>query len=127
MNVTHPPIVFKDHRGEIIDLVEKVPFSYATMIHSKKDVERGNHYHKKTIQYVYVVSGKLRALSQTPGGKVESAVLNPGDLIMNEPNESHALISLEDTTFLVLTSGERGGQNYENDTFRLETPLSALI
>ena len=127
MNISHPPTVFKDHRGEIIDLVEKVPFSYATIIHSEKDVERGNHYHKKTVQYVYLLNGKLRALSQKPGEKVESAILNPGDLIMNEPHESHALISLEESTFLVLTSGERGGQNYENDTFRLETPLSALI
>jgi quercetin dioxygenase-like cupin family protein len=127
MNLSHPPIVFKDHRGEIIDVVEKVDFSYATIIHSKKGVERGNHYHKKTVQYVYLLSGKLRSLSQMPGESVKSAVLNPGDLVMNVPNESHALISLEDSTFLVLTSGERGGKNYENDTYRLDTPLSALI
>jgi oxalate decarboxylase/phosphoglucose isomerase-like protein (cupin superfamily) len=127
MNITHPPVVFKDPRGEIIDLVDNFPFSYATVIHSAKGVERGNHYHKKTVQYVYLLTGKLRALSQMPGGEVKSAELNPGDLVMNEPNESHALISLEESTFLVLTSGERGGQNYENDTFRLEKPLSSLI
>jgi quercetin dioxygenase-like cupin family protein len=126
MNITHPPVVFQDHRGEIIDIVEKIDFSYATIISSKKGVERGNHYHKKTIQYTYLLTGKLRALTQMPGGKVESGLLNPGDMITNEPNESHALIALEDSTFLVLTAGERGGKNYENDTYRLEIPLSAL-
>jgi hypothetical protein len=127
MNISHPPVVFTDHRGEIIDVVDKVDFSYATLIHSKKDVERGNHYHKKTVQYVYLLSGKLRALSQLPGQSVQAAILNPGDLIENVPNESHALIALEDSSFLVLTSGVRGGQNYENDTFRLDQPLSSLI
>lgn len=127
MNITHPPVAFQDHRGDIIDIVEKVDFAYATVISSKKGVERGNHYHKKTIQYAYLLSGKLQALTQMPGGKVESAELNPGDLITNEPNERHALIALEDSRFLVLTSGERGGQNYENDTYRLDVPLSALL
>jgi quercetin dioxygenase-like cupin family protein len=127
MKITHPSVVFQDSRGEITDLVEQVPFSCATIIHSKKGVERGNHYHKKTIQYVYLMTGQLKALSQMPGQGVESAILNPGDLIENVPNESHALIAIEDSTFLVLTSGERGGKNYENDTFRLEKPLSSLI
>ncbi len=127
MNITHPPVAFQDHRGEIIDVVEQVDFNYATVISSKKGVERGNHYHKKTIQYAYLLTGKIRVLTQMPGAKVESGILNPGDMIRNEPNESHALIALEDSTFLVLTAGERGGKNYENDTYRLETPLSALI
>lgn len=127
MNISHPAVAFKDHRGEITDIVEQIDFNYATLINSKKGVERGNHYHKKTVQYVYVLSGKLRALSQMPGEKVQEAVLNPGDLIENVPNEAHALIALEDTNFLVLTSGERGGQNYENDTYRLDQPLSSLI
>ncbi len=127
MNITHPPVAFQDHRGEIIDIVEQVDFNYATVIRSKKGVERGNHYHKKTIQYAYLLTGKMRVLTQMPGAKVESGILNAGDMVKNEPNESHALIALEDSTFLVLTAGERGGKNYENDTYRLETPLSALI
>jgi dTDP-4-dehydrorhamnose 3,5-epimerase-like enzyme len=127
MKITHPPIAVKDDRGQIVDIVEQVDFCYATIIHSKKDVERGNHYHKQTWQYVYLLSGKLRALSQMPGEKVEDVTINPGDLIENVPNESHALIALEDSTFLVLTKGVRGGQNYEKDTYRLEKPLKSLL
>jgi quercetin dioxygenase-like cupin family protein len=127
MKITHPPIAFKDDRGEIIDIVEKIDFQYATFIHSKKDVERGNHYHKQTVQHVYLLTGKLRALSQMPGEKVIDATLNPGDLIENVPNESHALIALEDSTFLVLTAGVRGGKDYENDTYRLDKPLKDLL
>ena len=127
MKISHPPVVHQDHRGEITDIVEKIDFSYATIITSKAGVERGNHYHKKTTQYTYLLTGKLRALSQFPDQPVKSAILNPGDLIENEPGESHALIAVEDSSFLVLTCGERGGKNYENDTFRLEKPLSSLL
>ena len=39
--------------------------------------------------------------------------------------ERHAFQAIEDTTFLVLTRGPRGGENYETDTFRLDIPLIA--
>ena len=45
------------------------------------------------------------------------------DLLLTEPNESHALETLEETLFLVLTRGPRGGDRYESDTFRLDVPL----
>ena len=69
------------------------------------------------------MEGKLKALSQMSGEPVSTAVLSKGDLIVNVPHESHAFEALEDTTFLVFTRGPRGGENYEDDTFRLEIPL----
>ena len=37
--------------------------------------------------------------------------------------EHHAVHALEDSVFMVFTRGPRGGDDYESDTFRLETPL----
>jgi dTDP-4-dehydrorhamnose 3,5-epimerase-like enzyme len=125
MDVTKLPIAFQDARGEIIDVLQKQPIEYATIIHSRKDAVRANHYHKETWQWLYVLSGKLRAVSQLPGEKPTEAILVPNDLILSVPNESHAFEALEDTTFLVLTRGPRGGEDYEKDTFRLDVPLIA--
>ena len=36
------------------------------------------------------------------------------------PNEIHALNIVEDNEFVVFTTGTRGGQDYESDTFRID-------
>jgi len=123
MDVTKIISDFEDERGSITDILRQEPIDYVTIITSKKGALRGNHVHKETVQYVYVMEGKLKALSQMPDEPVCTTVLEAGDLIVNVPNEGHAFEALEDTTFLVLTRGPRGGENYEDDTFRLETPL----
>jgi dTDP-4-dehydrorhamnose 3,5-epimerase-like enzyme len=123
MDVTKIISDFEDERGSITDILRQEPIDYVTIIASKKGALRGNHVHKETVQYVYVMEGKLKALSQMPDEPVRTTVLEIGDMIVNVPNEGHAFEALEDTTFLVLTRGPRGGENYEDDTFRLETPL----
>lgn len=125
MEVTKLPISFQDQRGEIIDVLQKGHIEYVTIIHSRKDAVRANHYHKETYQYLYVLSGKLRAVSQMPDQKPTEAILVANDLILSVPYERHAFEALEDTTFLVLTRGPRGGEDYEKDTFRLDVPLIA--
>lgn len=116
---------FTDHRGSITDILGREEIDYVTLITSKSGVVRGNHYHKKTYQWVYVLSGSVRAYSKFPGRDAESELLEPGDLILNEPLEVHALQSLTDSSFIVLTRGPRGGEDYEDDTFRVDVPLVA--
>ena len=50
---------FKDDRGEIIDIFVKSPKDHCSIITSKKGAVRGNHFHKKSIQYTFIVSGKF--------------------------------------------------------------------
>ena len=114
---------FKDGRGIIQDILINEPIEHITVITSKRDVTRGNHYHKKTIQWVYVHSGKLKSLTQKENENVVSHILEPGDLIKTEVLEKHALKMLEDSIFYVFTKGPRGGDNYEDDTYRLDKPL----
>lgn len=123
MRVEKIPISFQDARGQIIDVLKRENVEYATIITSRKGAVRGNHFHKDTVQYLYVLSGALRVATQMPGAAKEEAVLQAGDMVVNTPNESHAFEALEDTTFLVLTRGPRGGEDYEKDTFRLDVPL----
>lgn len=114
---------FKDQRGEILDILERIEIDCVTLISSKKGAIRGNHYHQESIQYTYIISGKMRLLTQMPGEKICETILQSGDLVYTPPHERHTLIALDDSVFLALTKGPRGGKNYEDDTYRLTRGL----
>lgn len=122
MKVTRPKAAFADSRGLILDIVDDVNLSSVTLITNKKGAVRGNHFHKETVQYTFVLSGRVKYVSKGPRGR-RSAVLKAGDLAVSPPNEAHATEALTDATFLALSSGPRHGRNYEADTFRLTVPL----
>ena len=114
---------FEDERGLIRDVISHEPIDAVTVIVSKKGAVRGNHYHKDTYQWVYLLSGKVNYVSKAEGEESKTTVLVPGDLILSEPYEAHAIEAVEDSEMIVLTRGPRGGKEYETDTFRLDSPL----
>lgn len=125
MKLDHKPVNFQDDRGTIRDIFVHDPKDTCTIIFSKKGAVRGNHYHKLSVQYTYVVSGQLTMLSQKVGEqKVEKHILREGDLMTHDPMEAHAMTADEDTLFLAFADGLRGGEDYEKDTIRLDKPLS---
>lgn len=117
-------VAFSDHRGEISDLVENENINAVTRITIRQGAVRGNHYHKETWQWNYVVSGKMKLVTQIPNEERQEVILSPGDLAVTGPYERHALVGVEDCEVLVFTKGPRGGKEYESDTFRLEEPLA---
>jgi quercetin dioxygenase-like cupin family protein len=120
MKVTRPMPAFVDARGSITDLVQGEQIEAATLITTKAGAVRGNHWHAETIQWMYIVAGRLRYTAEVPGKRREVRDVTAGDLIVNEPMERHAMRALEDTTFLVLTRGPRSGADFESDTHRLQ-------
>lgn len=112
-----------DHRGVIQDLLVE-PFDSVTLVRTKKDAVRGNHYHRHTFQWSYILSGSLLVASQDPAQPHhDTAILAPGDLVLWPPMDAHAWKALEDTEVMVFTRGPRSGPGYESDTYRLEEPL----
>jgi quercetin dioxygenase-like cupin family protein len=115
---------FKDVRGTITDLLVGEKIDTITLITSVKGAVRANHYHKKTVQYDYIISGLVECKTKAlPDGKVVTQKLKAGDLLFHPANEAHALKALEDSVFLSVTCGPRRGGKYESDTYRLEKPL----
>ena len=114
---------FQDSRGKITDLIEKKNINAITLITQKKGKIRGNHYHKKTIQWNYLLKGKIAIYAKIKNEKTKIITLKVGDLVITSKNESHAIKAIKDSEFLVFTQGPRGGKEYENDTFRLKKPL----
>lgn len=114
---------FADHRGEIIDLLENENINAVTIVTFRRGAVRGNHFHKQTTQWNYLMEGSIKLVSQTPAGRIEETTMAPGDFVATGPNVAHALVGLEDSKVMVFTKGPRGGKEYESDTYRLEVPL----
>lgn len=113
---------FEDHRGKITDIFYKAELNHVAIINSVPNAERGNHYHAKSTQHMYIISGSLEYWYKTKDMK-ESAfeLCLPGDVITSDKNEIHALkIGTEGCLFMAFTEGVRGGEDYESDTFRVE-------
>ncbi len=127
MKIERIQCTHKDARGEISDVLVKEEIQFVTLITSAKGAERGHHYHRETIQWVYILEGRLKLLTQMPDGPVCETILEKGDLAMTVPLESHAMIALESSAFMVFTRGTRGGEEYESDTYRLSEPLQTPV
>lgn len=116
-------IMHRDNRGLIVDLLENKRINSITFITQKKGEVRGNHFHKKTTQWNYLIKGKIELVAKKKNENLKKIILSKGDLVETEKNEKHAIKALRNSEFLVFTQGPRGGKNYERDTFRLLKPL----
>jgi len=117
----HP--AFSDERGHIFDIVDHETINAVTLITFKKGAVRGNHHHMKTVQWNYLISGKVLLRTRKSGQETVDTIMAPRDLNVTGPDESHALLALEDSEMMFFTKGPRGGTEYENDTFRDAVPL----
>jgi hypothetical protein len=116
--------VHSDERGTIADIFYRANMNHACVITNAPDAVRGNHYHKLTTQYTYIVSGVLEYFSKPVDSNQPADVLLavPGDFIISEPNEVHAMrAGLDGCTFIAFAEGPRGGEDYESDTYRVDS------
>lgn len=109
---------FADERGEITNVLEE-PINHVAVITSKKGATRGNHYHPKQVQYVYLVSGRYESISKdisSQDAKEEKVIVESGCLVVTPPMTAHAMRFLEDSVFLNLTTGQRDTEKFEEHT-----------
>jgi len=124
MKITKIEPEFRDERGDIADIFYKHPIDHVAVINSKKGALRGNHYHKKSTQHMYMTKGSLRYYYRDiDSNKIKSIIVKEGMMVTTQPFEVHALEILEDNQFIVFTEGLRGGKDYESDTFRVKPSL----
>ena len=115
---------FTDARGTITDIFYKINANHACLITNAPGAIRGNHYHKHTTQYTYILTGNLVYYSKPVNSNdlPEEFLAKKGDFIISEPNEIHAWrTGPEGCTLIAFAQGPRGGEDYENDTVRVES------
>ena len=111
---------FTDARGSIFDIVEE-PISHVGYITIAKGAVRGNHYHKISTQFTYVLRGSIKFITTDIEGKNrQESILEVGDFSSIPPGVVHAYVGLaDDSAFLDMTTLARGEKGYEDDTVRV--------
>jgi quercetin dioxygenase-like cupin family protein len=112
---------FADRRGDIQPLVDRTIQS-AVLITSKKGTVRANHYHRTDWHYCYVLEGRIEYHHRAHGSDAaaETLIVEKGQLFFTPPMVDHAMVFLEDTTFLTLGRNSRAQEVYEADVERIE-------
>lgn len=89
---------------------------YLAMIQLKPGTVRGNHYHLKKLEWVYVVAGRVEmALRERDGGEVVRLQAEGGDLARIDTGIVHAFRPLEEGLAIEFSPQRHEAQ----DTFRL--------
>lgn len=113
---------FVDERGKITNVLD-APIKHVALITSKAGSIRANHYHPKQVQNDYLIKGRYEYLTKDlkkKNAKVESNMVEAGDLVFTPPNVVHAMKFLEDSIFLTLTTGPRDSKNYKAHTIKFK-------
>ncbi len=118
--------IFRDKRGLIADVIYNNKINHVAYITTIRNGIRGNHYHKKTTQYTFVLDGRIRYyFKKKSEKKISQVILKKGDLVKSKFNEIHAFKTLsKKSVMLALSQGLRGGKDYEKDTFRVKSIIT---
>ena len=90
-----------------------------------KGASRAKHYHKESIQYDFVLSGKIRLVVCMPdGSKREDHVLEAGMATQVPPGIVHTYIAEEESAMIDITTLSRDDNGYEEDTIRVDLDIT---
>lgn len=125
IKVDHIKPEFVDERGGIARIVDqdKFPIKAVLRITAKAGTVRGNHYHKSEYLYTYIESGRCEYFVKAalgPAAKIESVILNPGDVVFTEPGTIRAVKFLEDSVIYHIGTASREHNQYEKDVVRVK-------
>lgn len=117
--------VFEDKRGKIFDIVED-PVSHIGFITFTKGALRGNHYHKTSTQYTFVLSGKIELYTKDARKKdaaITKTSMTPGFLAIIPPFTIHTYRAVMPSSMIDCTTATRIKKGYEEDTVRIDPAL----
>tara|TARA_B100001996_G_scaffold357103_1_gene320838 strand:+ start:236 stop:616 length:381 start_codon:yes stop_codon:yes gene_type:complete len=107
---------YNDDRGKIYGIINDFKIEELNIIESKKGSVRGNHYHKKTTELVFVIDGKIEVLAQKISndgqlGSKEKIKVKKNDIFLIEPYLVHTFIAQEDSKWLNALSIKHDPEN----------------
>ncbi len=94
-----------DERGTLVEVLNTGQWGAVLYGEMRRGAVMGNHFHRRTEVYVFLVRGQARvtAVNVDTGARSES-MLATGEGVHLPVNESHALRFLEDSMFIMLKS-----------------------
>jgi quercetin dioxygenase-like cupin family protein len=120
-------VPYEDGRGRLDYFVMPEPIHWVGVATSKKGSVRANHWHPKQQQVCLILSGKVVSVYKDLTKKdspLRHQLAVAGDLVVTPPRIAHAVIYLEDTSFLNLVNGERDPSRWGTHTkaYEIVTP-----
>ncbi|WP_430510130.1 WxcM-like domain-containing protein [Gottfriedia solisilvae] len=120
---------FVDKRGSLKKIVMKsqlaeyIQIEEVYLLYSEKGSVRGNHYHKKTLEYFVIVSGKAKvALKNLETGTLEEINISSSDnlILKVTPYVVHAFKNEGDLPLIMLAVSSKEYNKLDTDTFNME-------
>jgi len=107
MRIITPKKAFSDDRGKIETISAGQEWREINQFTSMPGKKRGNHYHKETLELIYVVKGKIEIeCVNVRTGEKQAAEISRGQGVLIEPYEKHTVDILEPTVWIALLSKE---------------------
>lgn len=94
VTVLEPELVHEDARRRLTQLFT-ADIKQVNIYECKADVTLGNHYHKETVEYFYILDGEMLS-----NGKKMVA----GDLFMFIPEQVHTIVTKTDCRFMTFVT-----------------------
>ena len=93
----------------------------ASIIVSKKNTWRANHYHKSDWHFIYVLQGSFEYYYKKTNSKdeIKKIIVTKDQLLFTGPQVDHAMFYTEETKLIVLSKNPRDQKTYEEDTVRI--------
>ena len=111
----------EDARGIIQPLCD-LNMKSASLIVSKANTWRANHYHKNDWHFIYVLKGSFEYYFKKTNSdeKIKKKIVKKGELLFTGPVVDHAMFYAEETEIIVLSKNPRDQKTYEEDTVRID-------
>ena len=115
------PKGYEDARGIIQPLCD-LNMKSASLIVSKANTWRANHYHKNDWHFIYVLKGSFEYYFKKTNSdeKIKKKIVKKGELLFTGPVVDHAMFYTEETEIIVLSKNPRDQKTYEKDTVRID-------
>ena len=115
------PKGYEDARGIIQPLCD-LNMKSASLIISKANTWRANHYHKNDWHFIYVLRGSFEYYFKKTNSdeKIKKKIVKKEELLFTGPVVDHAMFYTEETEIIVLSKNPRDQKTYEEDTVRID-------
>ena len=103
--IVGPRFERKDDRGVFREILAGFPAGTVVCGDMSAGAVMGNHYHRRTRVFFYLLSGRARVRTvNVETGATDELLLDENRGVFLEPGESHAIRFLVDSRFLMLKS-----------------------
>jgi dTDP-4-dehydrorhamnose 3,5-epimerase-like enzyme len=114
-----PYFQHRDRRGILYGIVRGTTWREINFVESAKGCVRGGHYHKRTFECFFIISGKANVnVRDIKTGRDEQFVVKGRDIFVVEPFEVHTFEVLEDSKWINMLSRPIGEQ--KKDFYKLQ-------